>query len=358
MYFRFLTLVAFHTYISERVDTAVIECGVGGEYDSTNVIESAAVTGITTLGIDHVAMLGNTIDEIAWHKAGIMKRGVQCFTPNSQAPATKPVMEKVAKERGSILEYTEIHPAIASGEIKLGLQGEFQKTNASLALAMAKTWLQQQGYASTDSFEQKLQRGLETVRWPGRCETRLEPGIRWCIDGGHTLESIDIAGQWFASQLTTPGPPGTRASSFIPPSSRFLIFNQQTRDASSLARALFNTLSTALDDRHPFTHAIFCTNTTFKEGFRPDLISVNTNASDVEALKVQNDLAKTWSMIDPSTRVQVVRTIEEAVALVRDFARVKKNAEHDEGEVTALVTGSLHLVGGFLEVLESPPSRP
>lgn len=350
-YFRFLTLMAFHTYMTEKVDTAIIECGIGGAYDSTNVIETPLVTCITSLGIDHVGMLGSTIGEIAWHKAGIMKPGAKCFTPSSQVPEAKSVLEQVARLRTSVLEYIDIDPAIASNETILGLQADFQKTNASLAVAVAKEWLEKRGYAAVADFEERIRRGLETVRWPGRCETRREPGIRWCIDGGHTMESIELAGKWFASQLiVTPD--------FAPQQShsqaRFLIFNQQTRDAAALAKALYNTLSIALQDPHPFTHAIFCTNTTFKEtGFRPDLVSVNTNASDVDALKVQNHLAETWRQIDPAAHVEVVRTIEEAVTLVREHA----SDEADRSEVTALVTGSLHLVGGFLEVLESATSR-
>ncbi|KEF63239.1 folylpolyglutamate synthase [Exophiala aquamarina CBS 119918] len=358
VYFRYLTLMAFHTYISENVDAAVIECGIGGAYDSTNVIEKPLVTGITSLGIDHVAMLGSTIGEIAWHKAGIMKTGAKCLTVSSQPEDAKAVLEQVAKEKGTTVEFVDVDPEIANNQIKLGLQAEFQKTNASLAQAVAKQWLTQQGY-STDAdagFEAKVRRGLETVRWAGRCETRHETGIQWCIDGGHTLESIELAGKWFASQLTTTKSSSTQHVS--PSQPRFLIFNQQTRDANALATALFNTLSTALGNSQPFTHAIFCTNTTFKEtGFRPDLVSVNTNASDVEALKVQSNLAETWQGIDPQAQVQIVRTIEEAVASVRQFAQSHANEErHGHEDVTALVTGSLHLVGGFLEVLESDPS--
>lgn len=364
VYFRYLTLMAFHTYVSEGVDAAVIECGIGGEYDSTNVIESPTVTGITSLGIDHEAMLGSTIGEIAWHKAGIMKKGVKCFTTSTQLPDAKSVLEWVARERESSLVYVDVDPQIANGTIQLGLQAEFQKSNASIAVSLAREWLAQRGF---EVDEHKIRRGLQEVRWPGRCDTRLETGLRWCIDGGHTLESIELSGKWFASQLLT-----TSTSTPIPTSSkptrhaqpRFLIFNQQTRDAAALAKALFQTLSTALNDRHPFTHAIFCTNTTFKEtGFRPDLVSVNTNASDVEALKVQNNLADTWKSMDPAAEVHVVRTIEEAVDLVRGSVKQQQalrgiggsdqEVHGQQDDVTALVTGSLHLVGGFLEVLAS-----
>lgn len=356
VYFRFLTLMAFHTYLSEKVDAAVIECGIGGAYDSTNIIETPVVTGITSLGIDHVALLGSTIGEIAWHKAGIIKPGVKCFTVGSQLPDAKNVLDQVAHNKGSRLEYVDVDPAIASGETILGLKADFQKINASLAVAIAKEWLQKQGFAGAEGNEQKLKSGLESVHLAGRCDTRHEPGIRWCIDGGHTLESIELAGKWFASQLATPR--GESVQQHSRPQPRFLIFNQQTRDADALAKALSGTLSAALEDAHPFTHAIFCTNTTFKEtGFRPDLISVNTNASDVAALKVQNHLAETWKQLDPTTHVEVVRTIEEAVSLVRNFARTQTTLEQDNGrQVTALVTGSLHLVGGFLEVFESTSS--
>ena len=74
------------------------------------------------------------------------------------------------------------------------------------------------------------------------------------------------------------------------------------------------------------------------------------NAADVEDMKVQKQLARTWEGIDPSTAVKVVRTIEEAVKLVREQA-------NQGSEVMALVTGSLHLVGGFVEVIETRTSQ-
>ncbi len=102
VYFRFLTLLAFHTFMEECVDVVVLEVGVGGEYDSTNIIEKPVVTGITSLGIDHVAVLGNAIGEIAWHKAGIFKEGVPALTV-SQLPEAMTVLERRAKERNTVL---------------------------------------------------------------------------------------------------------------------------------------------------------------------------------------------------------------------------------------------------------------
>jgi len=72
-YFRFLTLMAFHVFLENRVDATVLEVGIGGTYDCTNVVPRPIVTGITSLGIDHVSVLGKTIEEIAWQKGGIFK---------------------------------------------------------------------------------------------------------------------------------------------------------------------------------------------------------------------------------------------------------------------------------------------
>ena len=78
-YFKFLTIMAFHVFIEEKVDVALIEVGIGGSYDCTNVVEKPVAVGITLLDYDHTKVLGNTIEEIAWHKAGIMKAGSVAF---------------------------------------------------------------------------------------------------------------------------------------------------------------------------------------------------------------------------------------------------------------------------------------
>ena len=73
MYFRMITLVAFHAFMQLKVDATILEVGIGGTYDCTNVVPKPIVTGVTALGIDHVSVLGNTLQEIASHKGGIYK---------------------------------------------------------------------------------------------------------------------------------------------------------------------------------------------------------------------------------------------------------------------------------------------
>ncbi|EMC94638.1 hypothetical protein BAUCODRAFT_149766 [Baudoinia panamericana UAMH 10762] len=344
VYFHYLTLMAFHCYMQEKVGSAVIECGIGGEYDTTNILERPLTTGVTSLGIDHEAMLGNTLESIAWHKGGIFKQNIPAFTV-PQPTAALQVLHERAQERGTMLQVVQEYDALKS--VNLGLQGDFQRVNASLAVAMCAAHLSRLGYSNmpdpTDSaapLPVEFRSGLEKARLGGRCDIRLDvkvENLRWYIDGGHTLESIEMAGRWFAQARRE-----TEAQL------RILIFNQQTRDAPALARRLFATLASAIRTAAPFKHAIFCTNTTYQDGgYKPDLVSINTSRQDVDSLKVQRELASAYDTIDPLATVHVVGTIEEGVARARSIATESSQ------DTDVLVTGSLHLVGGLIEVLEA-----
>ena len=348
VYFHFLTLMALHCYLEQKVGTAVIECGIGGEYDTTNVLVKPLTTGVTSLGIDHEALLGDTIESIAWHKGGIFKKGVPAFTAPQSEKALE-VLHTRARGIGTQLHLVEEHRNIQ--HVRLGLEGDFQRVNASLAVAIASSHLSRLGYTGvpdpTDSaaaLPAEFVSGLENARLGGRCDMRLDTkldGLSWYIDGGHTLESIEMAARWFASKTRK-----TRNKDVV----RILIFNQQTRDASSLARRLHMTLATALNDARPFQYAIFCPNTTYQDsGYKADLVSINTNKDDVGSLRVQRELASTYDGLDPEAKVYVMSTIEEAVSRARELS--------GGNPAEVLVTGSLHLVGGLIEVLESEVER-
>lgn len=376
VYFRFLTLMAFHLYMSENVNTVVVECGIGGEYDSTNILVRPIVTGITSLGIDHTAVLGSTIAEIAWHKAGILKHGAVCYTV-PQAQAAMQVLRERAEEKGVELRVVNRrHPLIETGKVKLGLAADFQKTNASLAVEIAAEHLKMLGYGDIDvkgKLPKEFVRGLEEVKWGGRCETRSDGPVGWHLDGGHTLESIDVAGEWFAASVLasrsaprSDGCPPVPTETLSTPSlgsdpPRILLFNQQARAGLPLLQALYQLLCERLQTTQPFTHAVFCSNITFAEsGYRPDLVAINTSEKDVEELKVQKELAQGWANLDHrQSEIFVVRTIEHAVTKARELAGAwsdghrGQRGEERKGDVTVLVTGSVHLVGGVLEVLET-----
>ncbi|KAJ1806941.1 Folylpolyglutamate synthetase, partial [Coemansia sp. RSA 2598] len=109
-YGRFMCLMSIHAFLSEGVDVAIMEVGLGGQYDSTNAVRKPVVCGIASLGLDHQSILGSTIDSIAWHKAGIIKDSVPAFTV-PQEDAAMHVIRSRAAERNAPLSVAEPLPA-------------------------------------------------------------------------------------------------------------------------------------------------------------------------------------------------------------------------------------------------------
>lgn len=194
-YFRFLTLMSFHVFLQEKVEVAIYEVGVGGEFDSTNIIENPVVSGIATLGIDHVDTLGKTIDRIAWHKAGIMKTGCPAFTVE-QRPQAMEVLEQRAAEKKTELSTVTVKDSLK--DIRLTPSEDYQRKNASLAIELARTALQRLGVSAeritADSDE--MIEGLEGLKWRGRSEIKTVGKQRWYLDGAHTDDSLDVACHW------------------------------------------------------------------------------------------------------------------------------------------------------------------
>lgn len=335
VYFRYLTLLSFHVFLQEGVDTAIYEVGVGGEYDSTNIIEKPTVTGVSPLGIDHTFMLGNTIEEIAWNKGGIFKSGAKAFSVAQPESALKVLKERAA-ERNAPFEEVVTRSDIASGEIKLGLPAEFQKINASLAVALVgehvRVLTDGKGVVPEgSSLPKEYITGLAESKWAGRCQTIQQGNIRWLLDGAHTKESVTVAGEWLQDVK--------KHSSSSEKAKTILFFNQQTRDANALLGTLHANLGDVKIDE-----ALFSTNVTWASGtYSADLTSLNTSAEAVDKLEVQKELAKVWEGLDGG-KSTVFATIEEAVNAV------KKEAE--SGPVDVFVVGSLHLIGGVLTVIE------
>lgn len=197
VYFRFLTLMSYHVFVQENVDCAIYEVGIGGTYDTTNVVEHPAVTGISALGIDHTFVLGNTIEEITAHKAGIMKTGAPAFAVK-QIPAARKVLRHVAAKKDVKLRILDENPILAG--VKIRPDARFQRLNATLAVALAETVLLKldPGFEMPEkSLPSEFVNGLEQVVWRGRCEMKVVGNVSWFLDGAHTRDSIDLASHWF-----------------------------------------------------------------------------------------------------------------------------------------------------------------
>ena len=199
--FRFVTLLAFYTFLREKVDTAIFEVGLGGEYDCTNVVEAPTVVGITNLELDHTQILGETIEKIAWHKAGIIKRGRPAITVD-QPPTALDVIRNRGIERGIEVKVVPVHEEIASGAVKLGIPTKCMWRNASLAVALAAEHLKALGI-DPGPIDRRVPgmfaKGLAKVVWPGRFQVIPNGRIEWFIDGAHTVASVAACGEWYAS---------------------------------------------------------------------------------------------------------------------------------------------------------------
>ncbi|KAK3309487.1 Mur ligase [Chaetomium strumarium] len=339
VYARYLTLMSYHVFLSEGVDAAVYETGIGGEYDATNVVERPVASGISTLGIDHVFMLGGTVDKIAWHKAGIMKPGCPAFTIE-QVPSAAEVLKNRAVEKGVDLKVLDIDPRLES--VKIRPDATFQKRNASLAVALAETALKKLDPSFSPNPErlpQEFVDGLEQVVWRGRCEVKEEGSVLWHVDGAHTADSLKMAARWFVGECAARAEGGPKV----------LIFNQQGRtEAVDFLDGLCNTVKNADPAGKGFEHVIFCTNVTYATtGYKRDFVNHQHDPADIEKMTMQRGFAERWKALDPSANVMLIPNIEEAINTARDLAERAGGTK-----VQVLVTGSLHLVGGALGILE------
>ena len=251
IYFRLLTLLAFHAFLSIGVDATVLEVGIGGTYDSTNIVPRPIVTGVSSLGLDHTAVLGHTIEEIARNKAGIYKSGVPALSVKQDQPSGQAVLQSYAEEVGAPFEVVPSIPAT-----RLGIRGDHQRINAALAVALSKSFLSTRGQKYTESLPESFRKPLEETRWPGRCQRVQKGKTTWMLDGAHTTESLRSCGEW-AWEEGTPN---------------VLVFNcSGGRAGESLLGALLEAGAKKSGQELAelgtgFDAVIFCTNVTYTSG--------------------------------------------------------------------------------------------
>lgn len=351
-YFKFLTVLSFHVFVQEKCNTCIYEVGIGGEYDSTNVIENPTTCGVSLLGIDHVFVLGDTIEKIAWNKSGIFKKNAPAFTISGQPTQGLQVLKERAVERETTLTVVPNFSQLKN--VQLGIHGDFQITNASLAAGMCAAHLNKIGHpeapklpASTawDNFTlpEKFVQGLVHCKWEGRCQTVQSPqhaNLRWYLDGAHTKDSIEACSSWFAQVIT--------AKANAEKDYKVLLFNQQTRDASALINVLHNVIT--IQNKIKFDKIIFSTNVTWGSGkYDADLVSMNVSKQSVDALEVQKNLKESWEKLESNADIEIFHSIEDAYKTVSNIAAGFQNQNR---AVDVLCTGSLHLVGGLMVVFD------
>lgn len=186
-WFEIVTTLAFVFFAQSKVEVAVLEVGLGGRFDATNVV-IPLVSVITSLSLDHVNLLGNTIEQIAFEKAGIIKRRVPVVSA-PQVPEAAEVIRRVARMCAAPLTLVPQPPPLLASQSPekrppLPLLGAHQLINASVAVT-ALQLARQRGLRVGDDA---ILRGLATVQWPGRLEV-LSHDPLLVVDGAHNGDS-------------------------------------------------------------------------------------------------------------------------------------------------------------------------
>ncbi|NXD61713.1 FOLC protein, partial [Eolophus roseicapillus] len=469
-YFRFLTIMAFHVFLQEKVDLAVVEVGIGGAYDCTNIIRAPVVCGVSSLGIDHTSILGDTMEKIAWQKGGIFKPGVPAFTV-AQPERPLEVLRDRAQERevswaavgwmwgtpwlgGLSLLFPQcplyLCPELDDFEdhdgLELGLAGSHQRCNAALALQLARMWLQRRDCWGKDGGDRDggvrpcrgpqdlstapvpsglgelkemppstklagrpvplapafqptdaMIQGLRDTEWLGRTQVLPHGPVTWYLDGAHTTSSIQACVRWFRQAALSQDKPHDGSEV------RVLLFNATgDRDTAALLKLL-------LPCR--FDYAVFCPNFMEVTSATDNADQQNFNVTVENALTRCLENQQTWTrlleekggqdpwlpappwvggllqpaptrgtllLVPPSPRPLnspslVFPCLAQAlrwVAQGRDPHLAAPMGAHphpaassgavllrEAAAVRVLVTGSLHLVGGALRLLDPTLSQ-
>ena len=183
--FELVTAIAMVWFLRERCDIVVLEVGMGGALDSTNVIDAPEAAVITNIGLEHTEYLGNTLAEIAATKAGIIKPGCDAVL-YGQSREVEEVVERVCRERGVPLAVARPHKL----NYRISLLGEYQIHNAAVVLETVDR-LRRRGW---EIPETAVVQGLEQTRWPGRMElARRRPDV--ILDGAHNPQCMEALAQ-------------------------------------------------------------------------------------------------------------------------------------------------------------------
>ena len=197
--FEFVTCMAFEFFKRRKCDIVCLEVGLGGEFDSTNVIAPPVAAVMTNIGLDHVELLGDTLEKIAETKSKIIKEGCQAIIYR-EPETVEAVFEARCKEVGATLtkaDFDTINLRSASlegqvfdwgnlKELHLPLLGQHQLKNAAVVLSLMRV-LQKNGWNIT---EEQIRKGLESVSWPGRFELVAREPL-FIVDGGHNPQCIE-----------------------------------------------------------------------------------------------------------------------------------------------------------------------
>jgi len=289
-FFECTTAIAFVLFRDAGVDLAILEVGLGGRLDATNVVSPIAAA-IVSIDFDHQAQLGNTLTSIAAEKAGVIKPGIPVVCGPLPAEALA-VIQAVCADRGARLIRTDQDARLAArvAAIPLALAGEHQRANAAVALQLLDL-IDDDATLGLAVSAEAMRAGLMTASWPGRLERFVLDGGRVLIDAAHN----PAGARALASYLRETEPDGVTLV--------FGAMHDKAIDEMLLALV-------------PSAHTIVC-----------------TTAPSARAASAAELAAMAAAVRTPSTRVEA---IDDPIAAVRHASTMGR---------TVVVAGSIFLIG-------------
>jgi dihydrofolate synthase/folylpolyglutamate synthase len=335
--FEVITAAAWLYFSQQQVDVAVMEVGLGGRLDATNVCDRPLVSVITSISRDHWQVLGSTLAGIASEKAGILKPGCPTVVGPVPSEAKVVIAQRIADlgcpvvwpnpatecSRSSLLSHNREQDTFdtlrwvecAGIQYPLPLQGRVQLTNSAVAIAALQI-LQQQGWAISNTA---IQQGMAKAKWPGRLQWITWQGQKLLVDGAHNLASAQALGQ-FVDGLRT----GTSVN--------WIIGMLSSKEHREILEALL------------------------KKGDRLFLVPVpDHNSADPEILaKLAQEICPDLKHSQPYPNLTTALEVAYTVAHTETEVNSKSESTHPTHPLT-LLCGSLYLVGHFLRSrLEAP----
>lgn len=334
-YFNFLTILAFNVFLREKIDVAIVEVGIGGKYDCTNVVRGTKTVGITSLGLEHTALLGNTIEDIAWQKAGIIKNHSDVYTVRQPEGCLDVIANQCRKMEAKLHLVPDFDSYKWKRKPNLNANNLAIKLNTSLAIQISLNWISQTRPELLSKNDERLSevvsQGVESCFWPGRCHQVRKGNKRIFLDGAHTVESIEICSKWFQTCQRKSNP-------------KILIFNA-TGDRDT--RKLLTILAKHTD----FDRVFFAPN--IASQITSNIDAINHNFPSDEQIRRCEENALLWRELmgqrDSTRHVSSIASVQPALdAVIEQIDNHYMN--HQECDI--LVTGSLHLIGAALTALK------
>ncbi|MGH7976920.1 MAG: bifunctional folylpolyglutamate synthase/dihydrofolate synthase [Limisphaerales bacterium] len=300
-FFEFVTVMALKFFAEQRCDLVIWETGLGGRLDATNIVTPLASV-ITNIAFDHQQWLGETLDKIAFEKAGIIKSKIPVVTAVDE-PEALAVIEKIARENNAPLVKMISEFGIRNSE--LSLLGEHQKQNAALTRTTIEV-LQK----IIPVLEEQIRAGLQNVNWPGRLQLLEKPdGQKILLDGAHNVAGANVLREAIEN-------------SFSSEQRTFILGMLQDKDWKRICEILA-----------PLAEKIFTVP-----------VSSGRTASPI-------DLAEVCRAANSTAEIFICDSLKEA------FEKTDACGHSSSHENFIIVTGSLYLVGEALELLGLSPTN-